>query len=65
MTGTSSKHGQKRDLEDVLEEHPEAEHGTQGEMANENQQAGPNSARAGEPVAPQTGNPRAEDRRPN
>ena len=65
MTSNSSKDEAKRHLEDVLERHPQAEHGTQGEMANENRQAGPNSDRDGQPIAPQTGNPRAKDRRPN
>jgi hypothetical protein len=54
MNGNSSNREQNRDLDDVLEHEPESSHGDQGEAAN-----------GGEPIAPQTGNPRATDRRPN
>ena len=65
MNSNSSNDGQKLGLEDVVEEKPEAKHGDDGQAANENRQAGPNSDRGGQPIAPQTGNPRADDRRPN
>jgi hypothetical protein len=65
MNGNSSNREQNRDLDDVLEHEPESSHGDQGEAANGGEQAGPNSDRGGEPIAPQTGNPRATDRRPN
>jgi len=65
MNSNSSNSGQKRELEDVIEEDPQAKHGDQGEAAHGGDQAGPNSARAGESIAPQTGDPRATDRGPN
>ncbi|WP_155264139.1 hypothetical protein [Sphingomonas segetis] len=63
MNGNSSNRDQRPDLDDVLEQEPESSHGDQGEAANGGEQAGPNSDRAGAPIAPQTGNPRARDRR--
>lgn len=65
MSSHSSNDESKRALDESVEKHPEAEHGSQGEMANENRQAGPNSDAGGQPIAPQMGDPRAKDRRPN
>ena len=65
MNGNSSSRDEKRDLDDVIEQDPESKHGDEGESANEGRQAGANSARAGQPIAPQTGDPMAKDRRPN
>ena len=65
MNGNSSNRDQKPELEDVLEQEPESSHGVEGEAVHGGDQAGPNSDRGGEPIAPQTGNPRAKDRRPN
>jgi hypothetical protein len=65
MNGDSSNREQTRDVEDVIDESPESKHGDEGESANEGRQAGPNSARAGQPIAPQTGDPMSRDRRPN
>jgi hypothetical protein len=57
MNGNNSKDDQRRDLDEVIEQQPQAKHGEQGEAANEGRQAGANSARTGEPIAPQTGEP--------
>lgn len=65
MNSNSSTDGQKRDLEDLLEEDPQSKHGDEGEAVNGGDQAGPNSSRSGQPIAPQTGDPRSRDRRPN
>lgn len=65
MNSNSSKSGQNRDLEDVIEQSPESKHGDEGEAVHGGDQAGPNSARAGQPIAPQTGKPNAKDRGPN
>ena len=65
MNSNSRNDGQKRDLDDLIEENPESKHGDEGESANEGRQAGPNSSRGGQPIAPQMGDPRARDRRPN
>lgn len=43
----------------------ESRRGDEGEAVHGGDQAGPNSDRAGEPIAPQTGNPHADDRRPD
>ncbi|HET7315937.1 MAG TPA: hypothetical protein VFI88_00750 [Sphingomicrobium sp.] len=63
MTSNSSKSPSRRHLEHVLEEKPESKHGEQGQAANGGDQAGPNSDEGGRPIAPQTGNPRADNRR--
>lgn len=65
MNSSNSNSGQNRDLEDVIQQDPESKHGEEGEAVHGGGQAGPNSARGGQPIAPQTGNPRAKDRRPN
>jgi hypothetical protein len=52
-------------LDDVIEQNPEAKHGDEGEAVHGGEQAGPNSDRGEEPIAPQIGDPRAKDRRPN
>ena len=65
MSNNSSKPRQKLDLEDVIEREPDSKHGTEGETANQGLRAGPNSDQAGKPQAPQVGNPRSPDRRPN
>lgn len=65
MNSNSSNDDQNRDLEDVIEHDPQSKRGAEGKKANEGQQAGANSDRAGQPVAPQIGDPRAKDRRPN
>ena len=65
MNSNSSNPGQKRDLDELIEHDPEAKHGDEGEAVHGGDQAGPNSSRGGQPIAPQTGNPRAKDRRPN
>ena len=59
MSSNSSNDGQKRDLDDVLEENPESKRGDEGEAVHGGDQAGPNSARGGQPIAEQTGDPRA------
>jgi len=43
MNSNSSNSGQKRELEDVIEEDPQAKHGDQGEAAHGGDQAGPES----------------------
>jgi hypothetical protein len=65
MNGNSNNRGERRDLEDVLEHEPDSKHGVEGESVHGGDQAGPNSARDGEPIAPQTGNPRSPGRKPN
>lgn len=65
MNSNSTKHGSARDLDEAIEEDPEAKHGDEGESAHGGDQAGPNSSRAGQPIAPQPGDPRAGDRTPN
>jgi hypothetical protein len=65
MSSNNSNDGTKRDLDDVIEEEPDSNHGTEGQAAHGGDQAGPNSAESGKPQSPQTGNPRAPDRRPN
>jgi hypothetical protein len=65
MNSNNRNDGQKRDLEDVLEQQPESSRGDQGKAVDGGDQAGPNSTRGGQPIAPQTGDPRATDRRPN
>ncbi len=65
MDGNSSNGGKNRDLDEVIEEDPESKHGVEGEAVHGGEQAGPNSARSGQPIAPQTGDRRANDRRPN
>jgi hypothetical protein len=62
MNGNS---GDSHELEQVLEEDPQSKHGDEGEAVHHGDQAGPNSSRAGQPIAPQTGDPRARDRRPD
>lgn len=65
MTDDSNNPSQKRDLEDVLELGPESRIGDEGETVKGGRQEGPNSDRGGQPLAPQVGDPRAKDRRPN
>jgi len=65
MNSNSRNDGQKRDLDDVIEQDPESKHGDEGEAVKNGHQAGPNSSRSGQPIAPQMGDPRAKDRRPN
>lgn len=65
MSSNSSNGNQENDLEGVLEEKPESKHGVEGEAVHGGDLAGPNSSRSGQPIAPQTGDPRAGDRRPN
>jgi hypothetical protein len=65
MNENSSNSGEKRNLEDVIEEDPQSKHGDEGESVKGGYQAGPNSDRGGQPIAPQMGDPRARDRRPN
>ncbi len=57
MDSNSSNRGQDRDLEDVVEQEPESKHGTEGEAVHGGDQAGPNSADAGDRLSPQTGEP--------
>lgn len=57
MDSNSSNRGQDRDLEDVVEQEPESKHGTEGEAVHGGDQAGPNSADAGERLSAQTGEP--------
>ena len=65
MNSNSSKSSGNRDLEEVIEQDPESKHGDEGEAVHGGEQAGPNSARSGQPIVPQTGDPQASDRRPN
>ena len=65
MNSNSSTDGQNRHLEEILEEDPQSKHGDEGEAVHGGDQAGPNSNRGGQPIAPQSGDPRARDRRPN
>lgn len=65
MNSNSSKDRQNRGIEDVMEQDPQSKRGDEGEAVHGGAQAGPNSDRGGQPIAPQTGNPRAKDRRPN
>ena len=58
----SNTPGNDRDIDDVAEIDPAAKRGKMGQAAHAGDQAGPNSADAGKPQAPQTGNPRADDR---
>lgn len=51
-----------RDIEDVAEIEPNSKRGKSGQAAHGGDQAGPSSADAGKPQAPQTGDPRADDR---
>ena len=57
MDRNSSNRGQGRDLDDVMEHEPESKHGTEGEAVHGGDQVGPNSADAGDPQTPQTGEP--------
>jgi hypothetical protein len=65
MNDSSRDRAQNRELDDAIEQDPKSRHGDEGEAVNEGRQAGPNSARSGEPIAPQTGDPLGKDRRPN
>ncbi len=65
MNQPSTNPDQKRNLHDVLEEDPSSKRGNEGESVDGGRQAGPNSDRAGQPIEPQTGDPRANDRRSN
>lgn len=65
MTQDNRNKESETSLDDIAEIDPESKHGLEGELANEGRQAGPNSDQAGKPQSPQTGNPRADDRRPN
>lgn len=63
MTADNSTPGDDREREDQIEIEPDSKRGTEGEAASEGRRAGANSDEAGRPLAPQTGNPRAPDRR--
>ena len=65
MDKDSSNGREKRDLEEVIDQEPDSKHGDEGQAAHGGEQAGPSSARSGQPIAPQAGDPRARDRRPN
>ena len=65
MTDNSSNAGGKREAEEILEDEPQSKRGTQGRAAHGGDRAGPNSADSGRTIAPQKGNPRADDRGPN
>lgn len=65
MNSNSSSGGQQRNLDKMIEQDPQSRHGDEGEAVKGGREAGPNSDRGGQPVAPQTGDPRAKDRRPN
>ena len=54
--------GSDRDVDEVTEIEPGSKRGKMGQAAHGGDQAGANSADAGKPQAPQTGDPRADDR---
>lgn len=62
MTNHNSPSGTSHDLEDVAEIKPGSKRGKYGQAAHGGDQAGPNSAEAGKPQSPQTGDPHADDR---
>jgi hypothetical protein len=64
MNSNNSNRGQQRKVEEMIEG-PQSDNGDEGEAVNGGRQAGPNSDRGGQPLAPQVGDPRAKDRRPN
>ena len=57
MNADSNKHGEKRNLDDVVEIEPGSKKGNEGQAVNGGDQAGPSSDQAGRPQAPQTGEP--------
>lgn len=61
MADTSRKGGDAA-IDDVAEIEPGSKRGKAGQAAHGGDQAGPSSADAGKPQAPQTGDPRADDR---
>jgi len=62
MNSNSSKSVSPRDSQDVIERHEERiENEHSGERAHGGDEAGPNSADAGETIAPQKGNLRETD----
>lgn len=65
MSSNNSNRGQQRKLEEMIEDGPQSDKGDEGEAVKGGRQAGPNSDRGGQPLAPQVGDPRAKDRRPN
>ena len=65
MNSNSSNRGQQRKVEETIEADPQSHNGDEGEAVKGGRQAGPNSDRGGQPLAPQVGDPRAKDRRPN
>lgn len=65
MTMNSSNPHKDTGIDEIVEEEPESKRGTEGKSVHGGQRAGPNSADAGKPEAPQVGNPRAPDRRPS
>ena len=62
MADTNSNTGGDRDIEDVAEIEPGSKRGKMGQAAHGGNRTGPNSADAGKPQSPQTGDPRADDR---
>lgn len=65
MTSNSSNHDLQSKLEEIIDEDPQSHRGDEGEAVKGGRQVGPNADRGGQPLAPQTGDPRAKDRRPN
>ena len=65
MDSNNSNGSQNRGPEDLIEQDPQSKRGDEGEAVHGGDQAGPNSSRGGQPIAPQMGDPRARDRRPN
>lgn len=57
MDSNSSNSEGKRGTEEVIEVAPDSKRGTEGEAVHGGRQVGPNSDNAGEPQAPQTGEP--------
>lgn len=64
MTTNGGNRGSDPDLEDLAEERPGADTDERGRTAHHGDQAGPGSADAGKPQAPQTGDPDLPDRAP-
>ena len=59
---SNNQPGNPPDADDVAEIEPASKRGKMGQAVHGGDQAGPNSADGGKPQAPQTGNPRADDR---
>lgn len=62
MADTNSSPGKTPDMEDVAEIEPDSKRGEAGRAAHGGDRAGPGSHQSGKPQAPQTGDPKRDDR---